>query len=200
MVRLTFSSTSDYKTRVSVNGSNGSRAEKAAYYVSSGQFLLTIDLDFSEPEPITTAASPTVWESFVDWTARFGDAFPLWVKLLYMFMGLQYAAVGYGWIRFEGWTRESNSMPSRFDKGNLVYLWSEVFWKFLLTAFLIIAAAMGGQFILVSLLRFMFLAQVNMLSLWDVFVLGFAAGMAGIAYAFRLCLEKSFDLKPLFQD
>lgn len=107
---------------------------------------------------------------------------------------------GLQWIRFENCAREDDSAVWRFDRGNLVYLWSEIFWKFLLTAFLVIAAAMGGHLILVSVLRFMFLAQVNILSFWDLFVLGFAAGIAAIAYVFKLCLEKSFDLKPLLQD
>jgi len=89
---------------------------------------------------------------------------------------------------------------SRFDRGNLLYVWSEVLYKFFITAFLVIAAVMSGQFILISVLKFMFLAQVDMLGLWDLFVLGFAAGIAAIPYGFRVCLEKSFDLKPLFQD
>ena len=186
--------------RIWVRTSSGAKQEKASYYVSSGELLLAIDLNFKAPDPVTRVASSSPWDSFMDWTTRFGDAFPLWVKLLYLLLGVQFAAVGYKWIRFEDCTRDDDSHSSRFDRGSLVYLWSEVFCKFLLTAFLVIAAAMGGQLILVSALRFMFLAQVNMLSLWDLFVLGFAAGIAAIAYAFKLSLQKSFDLKPFFQD
>jgi hypothetical protein len=174
--------------------------ERASYYVSSGQLLLTIGLDVQAPDPSTSISGSTVWDSFTSWTARFGDAFPLWVKLLYVFLGLQFVAVGYKWIRFENSVREEESLTSRFDRGNLFYLWTEVLSKFLLTAFLVILVAMSGQFILLHVLRFMFLAQVNMLSLWDLFVLGFAAGMTAIAYVAKLCLEKWFDLKPLFQD
>lgn len=199
-IRLTFGYPSEYYVTISVNESSGAKQEKASYYVSSGKLVLTIDLDFRAPDPITQIATSTAWDSFKGWTTRFGDAFPLWVKLLYVLLGVQFVAVGYKWIRFENCARQDGSSVSRFDRGNLLYLWGEILWKFLLTAFLVIAATMSGQFILLSLLKFMFLAQVNMLSLWDLFVLGFAAGIAAIAYAFKLCLEKSFDLKPLFQD
>jgi hypothetical protein len=108
--------------------------------------------------------------------------------------------VGYNWIGFENATREEESQVSKFDRGNLLYLWTEVVWKFLLTAFIVIAVVMSGQFVLLSVLRFMFLVQVNMLNLWDLYVLGFAAAIAGIAYVFKLAFEKSLDLKPLFQE
>jgi hypothetical protein len=199
-IRLTFNYPSEYKVTIAATESNGDRQEKAAYYLSAGQLLLTTELAFKTPDSVAPAGSQSVWESFQDWTTRFGDAFPLWVKLLYVVLGVQFAAVGYKWIRFEGCTREEDSPPSGFDRGNLLYLWSEILWKFLLTAFLVIAIAMGGQFILVSALRFMFLAQVNVLNLWDLFVLGFAGGIAIIGYTLKLVLEKSFDLKPLFQD
>lgn len=199
-IRLTFNDSSEYKVTIAVIESDGVRQEKASYYLSSGQLLIIVELDFKTPDPVTPTESLSVWESFQDWTTRFGDAFPLWVKLLYVLLGVQFVAVGHKWIRFENCARQEGSLPSRFDRGNLLYLWSEIVSKFLLTAFLVIAAAMGGQFILLSVLKFMFLAQVNMLNLWDLFVLGFAAGIAAIAYTFRLVLEKSFDLKPLFQE
>lgn len=199
-IRMTFSYISEYDVTISVRTSSGASQDKASYYVSSGQILLAIDLDVKSPDPVTATASLNAWDSFMGWTTRFGDAFPLWVKLVYLLLGVQFVAVGYKWIGFEKSAREGDFAASIFDRGNLLYLWSEVLCKLLLTAFFIIAAAMGGQLILVSLLRFMFLAQVSMLSLWDLFVLGFAAGITAIAYAFRLCLEKSFDLKPLLQD
>ena len=199
-IRLSFSYPSEYNVAILACASNGAKQEKASYYLSSGELLLALDLDFKALDPLTPVASSNVWDSFSSWTTRFGDAFPLWVKLLYVLLGVQFLSVGYKWISFESSAREEDSTVSRFDGGNLLYLWSEILFKFLLTALLIIAAVMGGQFILLSVLNFMFLAPVNMLNLWDLFVLGFAAGVTVIAYAFRLCLEKSFDLKPLFQD
>ena len=198
-IRLTFDHPSEYRVSILVIESNGTRRERSSYYLSSGQLLVAVELDFKASDPAAAYVSRSAWESFLDWTERFGDAFPLWVKLLYVFLGVQFTLVGFKWIRFENCVRE-DSLPSRFDRGNLVYLWSEVFWKFFLTAFLAIAVAMGGQLILLSLLKFMFLVQVSMLSLWDLYVLGFAAGIAAIAYVLKFLLEKSFDLKPLFQD
>jgi hypothetical protein len=125
---------------------------------------------------------------------RFGS------KLLYAVLGIQFVAVGYKWIGFENDARRDKSSMSRFDRGNLLYLSSEVLYKLLLTAFLVIAAAMSGQFILLLVLKFMFLAQVDMLNLWDLYVLGFTAGIAVIAYCFKLLLQKSFDLNPSFED
>jgi len=199
-ILLTFNFPSEYNVMMLVNESNAARKEVASYYFSSGQLLLTVDLDFRAPDPVALGNHATGWDDFAGWTTRFGDAFPLWVKLLYALLGIQFVAVGYKWIKFENDARRDESSMSRFDRGNLLYLWSEVLYKLFLTAFLAIAAVMSGQFILVSVLKFMFLAQVNMLSLWDLFVLGFAAGIAAIAYGLKLCLEKSFDLKPLFPD
>jgi hypothetical protein len=199
-LRLTFDFPSEYDVVILVNDSNATRKEVNSYYFSSGGLILTVDLDFKAPDPVTLDSHATGWDYFANWTTRFGDAFPLWVKLLYAVLAMQFIAVGYKWIRFENEARRDKSSTSRFDRGNLVYLWSEVLYKLFLTAFLAIAATMSGQFILLSLLKFMFLAQVNMLSLWDLFVLGFAAGIAAIAYGLKICLEKSFDLKPLFQD
>ena len=199
-VTLTFSFPSEYNVAILVNQSNATRKEIASYYFSSGQLVLTIDLNFSAPEPAIAVTHSVGWDDFANWTTRFGAAFPFWVKLLYAVLAVQFAAVGYKWIRFENDARQDKSSVSRFDRGNLLYLWSDVLYKLLLTSFLVIAAAMSGQFILLSVLKFMFLAQVDMLNLWDLYVLGFAAGIAVIAYCFKLLLQKSFDLNPLFED
>jgi len=199
-IRLTFEYPSEYGVTILTYGSDTTKQEQASYYVSSGQLLLTIDLNFEALEPATPASTSSIIRSFTSWTTRFGDAFPLWVKLLYILLGIQFVAVGYKWITFENSTRQEDSLVSRFDTGNLLYLWCEILFKFLLAAFLVIAVAMGGQLILISVLKFMFLAPVNMLSLWDLFVLGFAAGITVIAYVWKVFLEKTFDLKPLFQE
>jgi hypothetical protein len=199
-ITLTFNFPSEYNVAILADQSNATKKEIASYYFSSGQLVLTIDLNFSAPEPIIAGAHSTGWSDFASWTTRFGAAFPYWVKLLYAVLGIQFVAVGYKWIRFENDARRDKSSMSRFDRGNVLYLSSEVLYKLLLTAFLVIAAAMSGQFILLSVLKFMFLAQVDMLNLWDLYVLGFAAGIALIAYCVKLILQKSFDLNPLFED
>ena len=199
-ITLTFSLPSEYNVAVIVNQGNGTRREIASYYFSSGKFMLTIDLNFSAPDPAIVHSSSVGWGDFASWTSRFGAAFPFWVKLLYAVLAVQFVAVGYKWIRFENEARQEKSSVSRFDRGNLLYLWSDIIYKLLLTSFLAIAAVMSGQFVLLSVLKFMFLAQVDMLNLWDLYVLGFAAGIAVIAYCFKFLLHKSFDLNPLFED
>lgn len=199
-VRLFFNYPSEYNVDVGVYARGDVKQEIVSYYVSSGELHLTLNLDFEEPDGTTPFSASSIWDNFTNWTARFGDAFPLWVKVLYVLLGVQFTVVGYKWIKFEDSVRGDGSTISRFDRGNLVYLWSEVLFKFLLTALLAIAVAMGGQLILLTILNFMFLAPVTMLSLWDLFVLGFAAGISVIAYVIKFFLEKSFDLKPFFQD
>jgi hypothetical protein len=199
-ITLTFDFPSEYNVAIVANQNNATGKEIASYYFSSGQLILTIDLNFSTPDPIAAGAHSAGWSDFANWTTRFGAAFPFWVKLLYAVLGIQFVAVGYKWIRFENDARRDKSSMSRFDRGNLLYLASDVLYKLLLTAFLVIAATMSGQFILLLVLKFMFLAQVSMLNLWDLYVLGFAAGIAVIAYCFKFLLKKSFDFNPSFED
>jgi len=199
-VTLTFSLPSEYNVAVVVDQGNGTRRQIASYYFSSGKLILTIDLNFSAPDPAKVHSSSIGWGDFASWTSRFGAAFPFWVKLLYAVLAVQFVVVGYKWIRFENEARQEKSSLSRLDRGNLLYLWSDIIYKLLLTSFLAIAAVMSGQFILLSVLKFMFLAQVDMLNLWDLYVLGFAAGIVAIAYCFKFLLHKSFDLNPLFED
>jgi hypothetical protein len=197
---VAFECPTEYNVTLSTAQSSEVESQMVSYYVSSGELILNVDLNFSEPDPKAHVSSISAWEAFSDWTARFGDAFPLWVKLLYLLLGVQFLAVGYKWIQFEDASTEETSLRSRLDTGNLLYLWTEIVYKFLLTSFIMIGLVMGGQLLLLSALRFMFLAPVNMLSLWDLFVLGFAGAVVVIAYVLRFFLERSLDLKPLFQD
>jgi hypothetical protein len=174
--------------------------EYATYYVSSGQLLLTIELDVNPQNAASEIPNRPPWESFMDWLARFGAAFPTWVKLIYLLLGVQFATIGYTWINYENRTRMESAPGSVFDFGNKFYIWCEIFQKYCLTAFLIIAVLMGGQYIVLYVLNFMFLLPVNMLSLWDLFVLCFAAGMAVIAWLSKLILKKTLDWEPTFEE
>ena len=101
----------------------------------------------------------------------FGQAFPVWVKILYLLLGVQFFAVGGLWIRRESEKKERTAQ--HLDTGDKIYLWLDVAYKFLLTSFFAIVAIMGGELILLFVLRFMFLASFSLLSLWDLFVVGF---------------------------
>ncbi len=147
-----------------------------SYYVSGGTLELDVSAYFN-PRPIDIAAvAPLIspWDSLVDWFGSFGQAFPLWVKALYLLLGVQFLAVGGLWIRRETASREGTAQ--RLDGGDKAYLWLDIVYKFLLASFVAIVAIMGGELILLFVLRFMFLVSINLLSLWDLFVVGFAAG------------------------
>ncbi len=73
----------------------------------------------------------------------------------------------------------------------------DVGYKFLVVSFVSIVAIMGGELVILFILRFMFLASFDLLSLWDLFVVGFAAGAIVMVYLMRFTLEKAFDLKPV---
>jgi hypothetical protein len=192
--------TSDYSVNLFVreNGTN-SIYNSTSYYVSAGSLQLDVTIYF-DPAPSAAdmqASSTSPWDSFGNWMGSFGHAFPLWIKALYLVFGVQFLTVGGLWIRRETGRKAGAKQP--LDAGEKAYLWLDIVYKFLLVAFVAIMAIMGGELILLFVLRFMFLASINLLSLWDIFVVGFAAGAVIIVYILRFILAKAFDLKP-FED
>jgi hypothetical protein len=200
-LELSFNYSSDYQVKLFVQAANQSTVNNnSTYYLSSGPFELDIKAIFgpraNSSALLVSSASP--WQGFVNWLEKFGQAFPTWVKLVYVAFGLQFFAVGGLWIRRETAKRENGTQ--HLDAGNKAFLWFDVAYKFLLVSFLAIVAVMGGEVLVLFILRFMFLASLNLLSLWDLFVVGFAAGAVVIAYLARFLLEKGFDLRPTEDD
>ena len=180
--------------------SNQLGTNSTSYYLSGGPSELDVDVTFisrryAGSTPLSYESAST---SFIEWMGNYGQAFPTWVKLLYLVLGIQFFAVGGLWIRRESSKKESTGQY--LDAGNKVFLWMDVTCKFLLTAFLAIITIMGGELLVLFILRFMFLVSLNLLSLWDLFVVGFAAGILVMAYLIRFTLEKGFDLKPLEEE
>jgi hypothetical protein len=166
------------------------------YYLSSGPSELDLSVIFlpRSYSAFTPPSAESASSSFVEWVGSFGQAFPLWVKLLYLALGIQFFAVGGFWVKRESSRKESTGQ--QLDRGNKAFLWLDIACKFLLTSFVAIIAIMGGELLILFILRFMFLVSIDLLSLWDLFVVGFAAGILVIAYLIRFALEKGFDLKP----
>jgi len=197
-LKVIFNYPNDYKVNLFVRDSDANFVKSSTmYYLSGGAFELDVNATFN-PRPdnqanVTSSVSP--WDSFVNWVGKFGEAFPLWVKLLYLVLGIQFFAVGGLWIRRETATKDATTQ--RLDAGDTAYLWLDVAYKFLLASFVAIVAIMGGELLILFVLRFMFLASLDLLSLWDLFVVGFAAGAVIIVYLIRFTLEKAFDLKPV---
>jgi len=196
-IRIIFDQPTSYNVNVFIRSSQPSLDNTTSYYMSSGSLELDLNVNFNPNDNTATAnaSSVTPWDAFTGWMNNFGEAFPVWVKLLYLFFGLQFFAVGGLWIRRE--IKKKEQTAQRLDHGDKAYLWLDIAYKFLLTSFVAIVAIMGGELILLFVLRFMFLASFNLLSLWDLFVVGFAAGAVIIMYIIRFSLEKGFDLKPM---
>lgn len=198
VVRIIFSQATDYNVKLFVRqGGTNVDQNSTSYYISGGTLELDVSAYFNPRSIETPAIAPSIspWDSLVDWIGSFGQAFPLWVKALYLLLGVQFLTVGGLWIRREAASREGTAQ--RLDGGDKAYLWLDIVYKFLLASFVAIVAIMGGELILLFVLRFMFLVSLNLLSLWDLFVVGFAAGAVILIYLLRFTLEKAFDLKPV---
>lgn len=196
-LRLFFDYTSDYNVTVAIQ-SEGliTTRVNATYYMSGGPFELDVTAIFdSRLNTPDVAPSIIPSDSFAGWIGKFSEAFPVWVKVLYLILGVQFFAVGGLWIRRETTRKESGAQ--HLDGGDRAFLWVDVAYKFLLVSFLAIILIMGGELVVLFILRFMFLVSLELLSLWDLFVMGFAAGAVIIAYLVRFTLEKAFDLKPM---
>ena len=197
-LQVIFNQSSDYNVNLFVrqNGTN-TIYNSTSFYISGGSFELDISAFFISNSGDGGAAVPSTsaWDGFVGWMGNFGQAFPTWVKGLYLLLGVQFLAVGGLWIRRESAKKEAATQP--MDVGDKLYLWLDVIYKFLLATFVAIVAIMGGELILLFVLRFMFLVSINLLSLWDLFVICFAAGVVIITYFIRFTLGKAFDLKPV---
>ena len=200
-LQVIFNQASDYNVDIFIrqNGTNAIE-NSTAFYVSGGSFELDLNAYFN-PNPtkaVLQIPSTTAWDGFANWVSSFGQAFPLWVKAIYLILGMQFLIVGGLWIRRESAKKEAATQ--QMDVWDKAYLWFDVAYKFVLASFVAIVAIMGGELILLFVLRFMFLASISLLSLWDLFVVGFAAGAVVITYLIRLTLGKAFDLKPLEDD
>ena len=200
-LQVIFNQASEYKVNIYVMQSGTDAVENStAFYVSGGSFELDVNAYFNPnpSEAVVQVSSVSPWDAFADWMGSFGRAFPPWVKAVYLLLGVQFLIVGCLWIRRESARKEAANQP--MDMGDRAYLWLDVAYKFLLASFAAIVAVMGGELILLFVLRFMFLVSLNLLSLWDLFVVGFAAGAVIMVYAIRLTLGKAFDLKPIEDD
>jgi hypothetical protein len=200
-LRFIFDYPSEYQINLLTRSSNSSSpGNSTTYYLSGGSFELDVSATFNARPNTPAIAVPSLspWDSFVQWIGKFGEAFPLWVKGLYLALGLQFFGVGGLWIARE--SKRKETAGQRLDLGDKAYLWLDVVYKFLVFSFAAIIAIMGGELLLLFVLRFMFLASLDLLSLWDLFVVGFAAGAVIMVYLIRFTLEKVFDLKPVVDE
>jgi len=170
-----------------------------SYYVSAGDLNLTIFADF-QPAPSNGGGVPLSWSSFFEWFSQFGNAFPVWVKILYTVLGAQFAFVGYRWIKFEDEKRRIEGHLPPLDRGNRIYLWIDVVFRTLLAGFIISLILMLGETVIITVAQYLFLVTLNLFPLVDLFSLFFVAVLGLIIYLAREGLDKFLDLKPMMED
>jgi hypothetical protein len=199
-VDLLLSSTGAYTTSININDpTSNSNSQYTSYYVSGGALNLTIFASF-QPNPNSGVGAPVTWSSVYGWFFAFGNAFPLWIKILYTILGVQFAFVGYRWIKFEDERRRLEGHLPPFDRGNQIYLWIDVAFRILLTGFIISLAIMIGEVLVIAVAQYLLFINLNLFSLVDFFSLFFVAAFATIVYLTREGLDRFFDLKPIMED
>ena len=191
---------STYYPAIIINDpTTGSNIQYTSYYVSAGDLNLTIFADF-QPAPNNGGGVPLSWSSFFGWFSQFGNAFPLWIKVLYMILGAQFAYVGYRWIKFEDEKRRIEGHLPPLDRGNRIYMWIDVVFRTLLAGFIISLALMLGETVIITVAQYLFFVTLNLFPLVDLFSLFFVAVLGLIIYLAREGLDKFLDLKPMMED
>ena len=177
----------------------GSNSQYTSYYVSAGDLNLTIFAEF-QAAPSNSGGVPLSWSSFFGWFGQFGNAFPVWIKILYAVLGAQFAFVGYRWIKFEDDKRRVEGHLPPLDRGNRIYLWIDVVFRTLLAGFIVSLALMLGETIVITVAQYLFFVTLNLFPLVDLFSLFFVAVLGLIIYLAREGLDKFLDLKPMMED
>jgi hypothetical protein len=191
---------STYTTAIMINDPRaGSNSQYTSYYVSAGDLNLTIFAAF-QPAPSNGEGVPLSWSSFFGWFSQFGNAFPIWIKILYTILGAQFAFVGYRWIRFEDEKRRIEGHLPPLDRGNRVYMWIDVAFRTLLSGFIISLALMLGETVIITVAQYLFFVTLNLFPLVDLFSLFFVAVLGLTIYLAREGLDKFLDLKPMMED
>ncbi len=181
------------------NPASNSVSQVTSYYVSSGDLNLTISAVFQQgPGPGT--GSPLGFNSFYDWLGQFGNAFPLWIKILYLVLGIQFAFVGQRWIRFEDERRGLEGHLPPLDRGNKLYIWTDIAFRALLTGFAISLAIMIGELLIILIGQYLLFVNLSLFSLLDFFSLIFVIAVAALIYLAKEGLDRFLDLKPIMED
>ena len=191
---------SPYTTDIVINDpSDKTNTQYTSYFVSSGALNLTIFASYQSSTPNGPGA-PISWGSLYGWGSQFGGAFPFWIKILYGILGAQFAFVGYRWIKFEDERRRIEGHLPPLDRGNKIYLWTEVIFRTLIAGFAISLAIMIGEVLVLLIAQYLFFVNLNLVSLVDFFSIFFVAALGTLVYLAREGLDRLFDLKPLMED
>lgn len=200
VLNLWFSYSSPYTAYLETQTSNSkSFTQVTSYYVSGGDLNLTISAEF-QPGTGPGVGSPLGFNSFYDWLSQFGNAFPLWIKILYLVLSIQFAFVGQRWIRFEDDRRRLDGHLPPLDRGNKMYMWTDIAFRCLITGFAITLAIMVGELLVILIAQYLLFVNLSLLSLLDFFSLFFVVVLACLVYLAKEGLDRFLDLKPLMED
>jgi len=199
-VYLWLSLPGSYVATISLDDPSGKNSSALpSFYLSGGDLNLTIFASF-EPAPTGQPGGSIGWNSFSEWMTQFSGAFPWWVKILYLALGLQFGLIGYRWIRFEDERRRIEKHLPPLDRGNKAYLWTDILFRALLTGFVLCIVVMIGEAIIVLVAQNLFFVTLSFVSLLDFFSLFFVAIIALLIYIGREAMDRFLDLKPLMED
>jgi hypothetical protein len=199
-VNLLLSYQAPYTTSIVINDpSSGSKTQFTSYFISGGDLNLTVFASF-QAAPSTGPSAPLGWSSLYGWISQFGGAFPFWIKILYAILGAQFGFVGYRWIKFEDERRRIEGHLPPLDRGNKVYLWTEIFFRALIAGFAISLAVMIGEVLVLLIAQYLFFVNLTLVSLVDFFSIFFVAALGTLVYLTREGLDRIFDLKPMMED
>lgn len=191
---------SPYSTSILIDDpSDKTTIQYTSYYVSSGALNLTIYATY-QATASNGPNTPLGWGSLYGWGSQFGGAFPFWIKILYGVLGAQFAFVGYRWIKFEDERRRIEGHLPPLDRGNKIYLWTEVVFRTLIAGFAISLAIMIGEVLVLLIAQYLFFVSLSLVSLVDFFSIFFVAALGTLVYLTREGLDRLFDLKPIMED
>jgi len=199
-VTLWLSSPSPYTTYVeTVDPVQRTISQVTSYYASSGDLNLTIFASF-QPGPTAGTGPPFTIGSFYNWLGQFGGAFPVWIKILYAVLGVQFAFVGRRWIKFEDERRRTDGHLPPLDNGNKIYLWIDIAFHALLAGFAISLTVMLGELLVIVVAQYLLFVNLSIISLLDFFSLFFFVVVASLLYLSREGMDRFLDLKPIMED
>lgn len=200
-VMVFFSLPGSYTATITLNNpaGQGNSTQIPSFYVSGGSLNLTMFANFDQAPPGQPPGA-IGWSSFTGWVLQFGGAFPLWVKLVYLALSVQFGFVGYRWIKFEDERRRLEKHLPPIDRGNKLYLWTDIIFRALLTGFVLCIIVMIGEAVVILVAQNLFFVNLTIVSLLDFFSLFFVAILALIVYITREMMDRFLDLKPLLDD
>ncbi len=115
-------------------------------------------------------------------------------------LGVQFAFVGLRWIRFEDERRRLEGHLPPLDKGNKLYLWTDIAFRGLLAGFAISLAIMVGELLIILIAQYLLFVNLPLFSLLDFFSLFFVVAIASLLYLAKEGLDRFLDLKPMMED